>query len=87
MLLAPVICLFTKTMVESEAIQELWKKSENYKIAYEALENADDSYRIANLTPVIAEFRTCIQAIMLDNEDIDTALNTFNDSVNVILSE
>ena len=78
---------FTKTMVESEAIQELWKKSENYKIAYEALENADDSYRIANLTPVIAEFRTCIQAIMLDNEDIDTALNTFNDSVNVILSE
>ncbi len=78
---------FTKTMVESEAIQELWKKSENYKISYEALENADDSYRIANLTPVIAEFRTCIQAIMLDNEDIDTALNTFNDSVNVILSE
>lgn len=78
---------FTKTMAESEAIQKLWKESDNYKIAYDALQYGDDSYRIANLTSVIAEFRTCIQAIMLDNQDIDQSLKTFSDSVDIILNE
>lgn len=78
---------FTKTMAESSAIQELWGRNENYKIAYEALADGDDSYRIANLTPVITEFRTCIQAIMLDKQDIDESLATFSDSVDVILNE
>lgn len=78
---------FTKTMAESDAIQDLWAKSENYKIAYDALVNGDDSYRIENLTPVIAEFRTCIQAIMLDDQNIDESLQTFSEAVDVILSE
>lgn len=78
---------FTKTMAQSDAIQQLWKESDNYKIAYDALADGDDSYRIANLTPVIAEFRTCIQAIMLDNQDIDESLKTFSDSVDVILND
>ena len=71
----------------SDAIQNLWKESDNYKIAYDALQYGDDSYRIANLTPVIAEFRTCIQAIMLDNQDIDQSLKTFSDSVDIILND
>ena len=78
---------FTKTMAQSDAIQQLWKESDNYKIAYDALQYGDDSYRIANLTPVIAEFRTCIQAIMLDNQDIDQSLKTFSDSVDIILND
>lgn len=78
---------FTKTMAQSKPIQDLWAKSENYKIAYDALQDGDDSYRIANLTPVIAEFRTCIQAIMLDNKDIDESLQVFSDAVDVILQE
>lgn len=78
---------FTKTMAQSDAIQDLWAKSENYKIAFEALEDGDDSYRIVNLTPVIAEFRTCIQAIMLDDQDIDESLKTFSEAVDIILSE
>ena len=78
---------FTKTMAQSDAIQNLWKESDNYKIAYDALQYGDDSYRIANLTPVIAEFRTCIQAIMLDNQDIDQSLKTFSDSVDIILND
>ena len=78
---------FTKTMAQSDAIQQLWKESDNYKIAYDALQYGDDSYRIANLTPVIAEFRTCIQAIMLDDQDIDESLKTFSDSVDIILNE
>lgn len=78
---------FTKTMARSQAIQDLWASNANYKIAYDALADGDDSYRIANLTPVIAEFRTCIQAIMLDNQDIDQSLKTFSDSVDIILNE
>lgn len=78
---------FTQEMTQSKAIQDLWKKNPNYKVAYDALQYGDDSYRIANLTPVIAEFRTCIQAIMLDNKDIDSSLKTFSDSVNTILAK
>ena len=78
---------FTKTMAGSQTIQDLWASNANYKIAYDALSDGDDSYRIANLTPVIAEFRTCIQAIMLDDQDIDQSLKTFGDSVEIILNE
>ena len=77
----------TKKMAESDAIPQLWKESDNYKSAYDALQYGDDSYRIANLTPVIAEFRTCIKAIMLDNQDIDQSLITFSDSVDIILND
>lgn len=78
---------FTETMAESQQIKDLWEKSENYKIAYDSLQYGDDSYRITNLTPVIAEFRTCIQAIMLDDQDIDESLKTFSDAVDIILNE
>jgi multiple sugar transport system substrate-binding protein/sn-glycerol 3-phosphate transport system substrate-binding protein len=76
---------FTKQMQQSTEIQELWKSDPNTKIAYEALQYGDDRYRIAKLQPVIAEFRTCIQAILIDNKDIDTSLKTFSNSVDTIL--
>lgn len=78
---------FTETMAQSEAIQDLWNSNNNFKIAYDALQYGDDSYRITNLTPVIAEFRTCMQAIMLDNGDIDEALNTFREATQIALAE
>lgn len=78
---------FTETMAQSEAIQDLWSSNNNFKIAYDALQYGDDSYRITNLTPVIAEFRTCMQAIMLDNGDIDEALNTFREATQIALAE
>lgn len=78
---------FTKTMAESDTIQNLWAENPNFKTAYDALEFGDDNYRITNLTPVIAEFRTCMQAIMLDNGDIDSALNTFRDATKTVLAE
>ena len=78
---------FTETMAQSEAIQDLWSSNNNFKIAYDALQYGDDSYRITNLTPVIAEFRTCMQAIMLDNGDIEEALNTLREETQIAVSE
>lgn len=76
---------FTQTMAKSETIQNLWKSNDNFQIAFNALQYGDDSYRIANLTPVIAEFQTCIQAIMFDNQDINKALDNLNAAVKIIL--
>lgn len=76
---------FTKQMVASTEIQDLWKSNSNFKTAYDALKYGDDRYRIGKTLPVITEFRTCIQAIMLDNKDINSSLTTFNSSVKTIL--
>ncbi len=78
---------FTQTMAQSQTIQEMWKEYPNFKIAFEALENGDDSYRVVNLTPLIAELNTCMSACLIDEADIQKSVDNLKDAVEIILAE
>ncbi|SDD12184.1 sn-glycerol 3-phosphate transport system substrate-binding protein [Paenibacillus sp. UNCCL117] len=68
---------FTKKMVESQAMKDLWAKDANRKIAYDQLQYAIDTNKHVTWPQVNQEFLKAIQAIMYDNKDVDSTLETF----------
>lgn len=78
---------FTKQMVESQEIQDLWAKEPNRKVAYDQLEYAVDTNMDVAWPEVMHEFFSAIEAIMYDSKDIKSTLDTFNKETERILSE
>ncbi|MEK3910015.1 ABC transporter substrate-binding protein [Paenibacillus sp. FSL H7-0331] len=76
---------FTKKMVESKEIKELYAKEPNRKVAYDQLQYATDTNKHLAWTPVVQEFRSAMQAIMYDNKDIQTTLTTFKNSAEKLM--
>lgn len=78
---------FTHSMVESDAIQELWEKEPNRKVAFEQLEHAIDTNKDVEWPVVMHEFFSAIEAIMYDDEDIQDTLGTFTQETERILNK
>ncbi|MUG85057.1 extracellular solute-binding protein [Paenibacillus timonensis] len=78
---------FTKKMVESPEIQDLWAKEPNRKVAYDQLQYAIDTNNDVAWPEVMHEFFSTIEAIMYDSQDIQAALDAFNKETERILAE
>lgn len=78
---------FTKQMVESEKMQELWAKEPNRKVAYDQLEFAVDTNKDVAWPEIMHEFFSAIQAIMYDSKDIPSTLDTFKKETERILAQ
>ncbi|SFL99827.1 sn-glycerol 3-phosphate transport system substrate-binding protein [Paenibacillus sp. 1_12] len=78
---------FTKKMVESKEIKELYAKEPNRKVAYDQLQYAVDTNKHLAWTPIVQEFRSAMQAIMYDNKDIQTTLTTFKNSAEKLMKK
>jgi sn-glycerol 3-phosphate transport system substrate-binding protein len=76
---------FTKQMVASKQIQDLWAKNPNYKVAYDQLQYAVDTNKSVVWPEVNKEFMSAMQAIMYDSKDIKSTLDTFKKSAELIL--
>ncbi|SFL23013.1 sn-glycerol 3-phosphate transport system substrate-binding protein [Paenibacillus sp. 1_12] len=76
---------FTKKMVESKEIKELYAKEPNRKVAYDQLQYGIDTNKNLAWTPIIQEFRSAMQAIMYDNKDIQATLATFKTAAEKLL--
>ncbi|SHE12864.1 Putative ABC transporter substrate-binding protein yesO [Chlamydia abortus] len=76
---------FTKSMVESQQIKDLWAENPNRKVAFEQLEHAIDTNKDVAWPQVEQEFFSAIQAIMYDNKDIESTLATFKKETERIL--
>jgi sn-glycerol 3-phosphate transport system substrate-binding protein len=78
---------FTKKMVDSKEIKELFAKEPNRKVAYDQLQYAVDTNMNVAWTQVMQEFFKSIQAIMYDNKNIETTLDTFKKETERILKK
>ncbi|WP_248928861.1 ABC transporter substrate-binding protein [Paenibacillus hamazuiensis] len=78
---------FTKKMVESQQMKDLWAKQPARKVAYDQLQYAVDTNKHVNWTQVNQEFLKAIQAIMYDNKDIASTLDTFKKETERILKQ
>ena len=78
---------FTKKMVESEKIQELWAKEPNRKVAYDQLEFATDTNKDVAWPEIMHEFFSAMEAIMYDSKDIPATLDTFKKETERILAQ
>jgi sn-glycerol 3-phosphate transport system substrate-binding protein len=77
---------FTKKMVESQPMKDLWAKEPNRKTAYDQLEYAIDTNKHVAWPQVMQEFFSAIQAIMYDNKPIEPTLATFKKETERLLS-
>lgn len=78
---------FTKQMVESAKMQELWAKEPNRKVAYDQLEFAVDTNKDVAWPEIMHEFFSAIEAIMYDSKDIPSTLDTFKKETERILAQ
>jgi sn-glycerol 3-phosphate transport system substrate-binding protein len=78
---------FTKQMIESKEIQDLWAKEPNRKIANDHLEYALDTNKDVAWPEIMHEFFSAIEAIMYDDADIEPTLETFQKEAERILAE
>lgn len=78
---------FTKQMVESAEMKELWAKEPNRKVAYDQLQYAVDTNMDVAWPEVMHEFFSAIEAIMYDSKDIAATLDTFKKEAERILAE
>lgn len=78
---------FTKKMVESSDIQELWTKEPYRQVAYDQLQYAVDTNKDVAWPEIMHEFFSAIEAIMYDSKDIGSTLDTFNKEAERILAE
>ena len=78
---------FTKKMAESQPMKDLWAKQPNRKVAYDQLQYAVDTNKHVGWPQVMQEFFKAIQAIMYDNKDIDSTLDTFKKETERILKK
>ncbi|MCI3924702.1 ABC transporter substrate-binding protein [Paenibacillus sp. TRM 82003] len=78
---------FTTTMVESQAMQDLWEKEPNRKVAYEQLQYAVDTNKDVQWPAIMHEFFSAIEAIMYDSADIVPTLETFKTEAERLLAE
>lgn len=78
---------FTKKMVESQQIKDLWAKQPNRKVAYDQLQYATDTNKNVAWSQVMQEFFKAMQAIMYDNKSIDASLDTFKKETERILKK
>lgn len=78
---------FTKKMVESQKMKDLWAKQPNRKVAYDQLQYAVDTNKHVAWTQVMQEFNKAIQAIMYDNKNIEATLDTFKKETERIIKK
>lgn len=78
---------FTKSMVESQEIKDLWAKEPNRKVAYDQLQYAVDTNMHVAWPEVMHEFFSAIEAIMYDSKDIQATLDTFKKEAERILAD
>ncbi|MNZ86755.1 glycerol-3-phosphate transporter periplasmic binding protein [compost metagenome] len=78
---------FTKSMVESKEMQDLWVKEPNRKTAYDQLQYAVDTNKDVAWPEVMHEFFSAIEAIMYDSKDIQATLDTFKKEAERILAD
>lgn len=78
---------FTKTMAESQAMQDLWEKEPNRQVAYEQLEFATDTNKDVQWPLIMHEFFSAIEAIMYDNDEIKPTLEKFKNETERILNK
>ncbi|MDF2960841.1 MAG: extracellular solute-binding protein family 1 [Paenibacillus sp.] len=78
---------FTKKMADSKEMKELWAKQPNRKVAYDQLQYAVDTNKHVAWTQVMQEFFKAIQAIMYDNKNIESTLDTFKKETERILKK
>lgn len=78
---------FTKKMVESEQVKQLWAKEPNRKVAYDQLQYAVDTNKSVTWPQLNQEFNKAIQAIMYDNKNIEATLDNFKKEAERILKK
>lgn len=78
---------FTKQMVESSTIQDLWKESPQFKVAFDQLEYAVDTEQHLYWSEIKSEIVKSIQAVMIDNEDPETAMENLSKEAKRILAQ
>lgn len=78
---------FTKTMVETPEIQELWASNPMYRVAYDQLQYAVDTEQHQYWAELKSEIRAAEQAIMNDNADVDATLKDLHDKSVEILAQ
>ncbi len=76
---------FTKQMVESPEIQELWANNPVYRVAYDQLQYAVDTEQHQYWAELKSEILAAEQAVMNDNADIDKTLdNLYSRSLEIL---
>ncbi|WP_394298034.1 extracellular solute-binding protein [Gordoniibacillus kamchatkensis] len=78
---------FTKKMVESQQMKDLWAKQPNRKVAYDQLQYAVDTNKAVAWPQVMQEFFKSIQAIMYDNKPVEPTLETFKKETERLLKK
>ncbi|CAG7597292.1 sn-glycerol-3-phosphate-binding periplasmic protein UgpB [Paenibacillus solanacearum] len=78
---------YTKAMVESKEIKDLWAKEPNRKVAYDQLQYAVDTNKHVAWPEVMNEFFKAMEAILYDSKNIQSTLDTFKKEADRILSK
>ncbi|CAG7618033.1 ABC transporter substrate-binding protein [Paenibacillus allorhizosphaerae] len=78
---------YTKAMVESKEIKDLWAKEPNRKVAYDQLQYAVDTNKHVAWPEVMNEFFSAMEAILYDSKNIQSTLDTFKKEAERILSK
>lgn len=78
---------FTKKMVESDPVKQLFAKEPNRKVAYDQLQYAIDTNKSVAWPQLNQEFNKAMQAIMYDNKDINATLDNFKKEAERILKK
>lgn len=78
---------FTKSMIESQEMKDLWAKEPNRKVAYDQLQYAVDTNKDVAWPEVMHEFFSAIEAIMYDSKDVQDTLDTFKKEADRILAD
>lgn len=78
---------FTKQMVDSSEMKDLWAKEPNRKVAYDQLQYAVDTNLDVAWPEIMHEFFSAIEAIMYDSKDIQSTMDTFKKEAERILAQ
>jgi sn-glycerol 3-phosphate transport system substrate-binding protein len=78
---------FTKQMIDSPAIQELWKKNPQYKVAFDQLPHAVDTEQHLHWSELKAELKKSLQSVMHDDKDPKDVISNLSKEAKRILKQ
>lgn len=77
---------FTYSMTESDAVKQLWEEIPGAKVAFDQIaECGEDSGRTANTGDCLNVFMSTMEAVLYDNENVESAVNAMVAEVNNII--
>ena len=76
---------FTYSMTESDAIKDLWERIPGSKTAFDEADQIGEDSRNANTGDCLNTFMGAMEAVLYDNEDVNTVVANLDEEVKNII--